>query len=86
MFGTFNFKRSSKVQGIRHVVRPSIGLNYRPDLSSKYYYTTQINAAGNTQRFSKLQGGIYSGYSEGRTGGISFQLDNNVEMKMRSKD
>lgn len=86
MFGTFNFKKGSKVQGIRHVIRPSIGLNYRPDLSSKYYYTTQINAAGNTQRFSKLQGGIYSGYSEGRTGGLAFQLDNNLEMKMRSKD
>lgn len=86
LFGTFNFRKNSKVQGIRHVVRPSIGLNYRPDLSSKYYYTTQINSSGVKQRYSKLQGGIYSGYSEGRTGGLSFQLDNNLEMKMKSKD
>jgi hypothetical protein len=85
LFGTFNFKNKNLV-AIRHTMRPSIGFNYRPDLSSKYYYRTQINKDGYETEFSRLQGGIYSGYGKGRSGSISFQLDNNLEAKFRNKD
>ncbi len=70
---------------IRHVVRPSLSVNYKPDLSSKYFKTVQVDSTGYTARFSELQGGIFSGYSEGKSGGLSFQLDNNLEMKVRNK-
>ncbi len=85
LFGTFNFKKKNLV-AIRHTMRPSIGFNYRPDLSSKYYYRTQVNKDGYVTEFSKLQGGIYSGYGKGRSGSINFQLDNNLEAKFRNKD
>lgn len=85
LFGTYQFKGKNLV-AIRHTVRPTIGFSYRPDLSSKYYYKTQINAAGYETEFSKLQGGLYSGYAKGRSGSISFQLDNNLEAKLRNKD
>ncbi len=70
---------------IRHVIRPSLSFNYKPDLSRKHYYTDTI-FNGITQRFSEFEGALYGGYAEGRTGGISFQLDNNLEMKVRNKD
>ena len=69
---------------IRHVIRPALGFNYRPDLSKKHYYTDTI-LPGITERFHEFYGALYPGYSEGQTGGISFQLDNNVEMKVRSR-
>lgn len=36
MFGTYTFKKS-RVMAIRHVVRPSVSLNYRPDLSKRTF-------------------------------------------------
>ncbi len=83
MFGTYTFKKS-RVMAIRHVVRPSVSLNYRPDLSKKNFYSDTIYP-GVTGRFSVFEGALYSGYSEGRTGGLSFQFDNNLEMKWRSR-
>jgi hypothetical protein len=85
IFGTYQFK-NAKVAAIRHVIRPTISASYRPDLSKKYYDSLQINDAGYKILASQLQGGIYSGYGSGRTGGLSFQLDNNLEMKVRNKE
>ena len=86
IFGTFNkFGKNSRVMALRHVIRPTIGINYKPDLAGKDHYTTRINAAGNTARFSRFEG-IYPGaFAEGRFGGMSFGIDNNLEMKVRSK-
>ena len=67
------------------MIRPTFSINYKPDLSSKFYDSLQINDAGYKIYASQLQGGIYSGYSPGRNGGMSFQLDNNLEMKVRNK-
>ncbi len=83
IFGTYNFK-NSRIQAIRHVIRPSLSFNYKPDLSKKHFYTDTV-FTGITQRFSEFEGALYSGFGEGRTGGIGFQLDNNLEMKWRSK-
>ena len=85
LFGTYQFKKGN-VAAIRHVIRPTIAANYRPDLSSKYYDSLQIRDDGYKIWTSQLQGNaIYNGYSSGKTGGLSFQLDNNVEMKVRNK-
>jgi LPS-assembly protein len=85
IFGTFLFKRS-KVTAIRHVIRPTINFNYRPNLSKKYYdkvdrpnggsdYLPQFDFARN----------LFQGYGYGEFGGISFAVDNNLEMKIRGK-
>lgn len=85
VFGTYNFKKEKSVQAIRHVIRPNIGINYKPDLAGKDWYEVQIDTAGNTFRYSKYQGSILPGFSEGKFGGVSFGLQNNVEMKVRNK-
>jgi hypothetical protein len=85
IFGTYKFKKNSTVQAIRHEVRPSISMSYTPDLAASYHYTTQIDSTGRNYRFSKYDGGIGGGYSEGNFGGMGFGVDNLLEMKMKDK-
>jgi len=89
VFGTYQFK-NSKVVAIRHVIRPTFAINYKPDLSKKYYTyngqdSLQINTRGDKIIAPQLIGGLYSGYGLGRNGGMSFQFDNNLEMKVRNR-
>ncbi|HEU4574685.1 MAG TPA: putative LPS assembly protein LptD [Chitinophagaceae bacterium] len=84
LFGTYQFK-SKKIVAIRHVIRPTFSVSYRPDLSKSHFYTTQIDSTGYKQRYSEFEKSMYGYYQEGRYGGVSFQLDNNLEMKVRSK-
>jgi len=85
IFGTYKFKKNSAVQAIRHEVRPSISMSYTPDLAASYHYTAQIDSTGRNYRFSKYDGGIGGGYSEGNFGGMGFGVDNLLEMKMKDK-
>jgi LPS-assembly protein len=82
LFGTFQLKKG---KAIRHVIRPTFGINYSPSLSKKYYDTVTVNTEGNVLRYSKLRGNLYGGYSEITNGGISFGIDNNLEMKYKPK-
>jgi len=91
IFGMFQFKgEKSKVKAIRHVMTPSVGFNYRPDLgnmTSKYYDEYQTNAEGDTRQYSYFDGQMYSPPSSPkRSGNISVGLSNNLEMKVRSKN
>jgi len=85
IFGTFNFKKDKKVQAIRHVIRPNISMNYKPDLAKNDTYEVQINEDGETLPFNKYQGSVVPGFSPGKFGGLSFGLQNNLEMKVRNK-
>ena len=85
IFGTYKFKKNSTVQAIRHEVRPSLSMSYTPDLAASYHYTTQIDSTGRNYRFSKYDGGMGGGYSEGTFGGMGFGVDNLLEMKMKDK-
>ncbi len=85
IFGTLNFKKDAKVQAIRHVIRPNISMSYKPDLAGKDYYEARIDTAGNTYPFSKYHGSIIPGFSQGKFGGLTFGIQNNLEMKVRNK-
>jgi LPS-assembly protein len=84
LFGTFQF-RNSRVAAIRHVIRPSFSINYKPDLAGGHFYSEQVDATGYKIRFSEYEGSLYGSYGEGQVGGLSFTLDNNLEMKWRSR-
>jgi len=86
LYGTMNF-RNSRLIALRHVMRPQLSFNYRPNLSRKNYDMVQTDSTGNRfTRYSHFSGNnMFSGYSFGRYGGISFGVDNNLEMKVRSK-
>ncbi len=86
LYGTYQFK-NSRIIAIRHVIRPQLSFNYKPDLSKQHFYQTQLDTTGykNPYPFSEFEGALYSGFSYGRTGGIGFTLDNNLEMKVKPK-
>lgn len=84
IFGTANFKKGN-LRAIRHVIRPSVGVSYKPDLAGKDYYEVQVDSIGNTYRFSYYDGSILPAFSEGRFGGMTFSLQNNLEMKVRDR-
>ncbi|HTQ65470.1 MAG TPA: putative LPS assembly protein LptD [Puia sp.] len=86
IFGTFNkFSKTSTIAGLHHVIRPTIGITFKPDLSSQYYRNIQVDTFKHYQNVSNFQGTTYGAFSPGEFGGISFGLDNNLEMKVRSK-
>ena len=85
IFGTFQFK-NSRVVAIRHVMRPNFGLNYTPSLNNKNFYDAQVDTNGQRGHFSVFEGNLFSGFSDRRFGGISFGIDNSLEMKVQSKD
>ena len=79
-----------KVDAIRHVVTPQVSFTYAPDFSaSRYgywetYQKTDANGNVSLVEYSPYQGQLYGVPGKGRTGSISFDLSNNVEMKLRS--
>ena len=85
VFGTYQFGKNSKVSAIRHEIRPTFSLNYKPDFMKKYYYTIQIDTTGQSYKFSKFDGGLNGAFGEGNFGGIGFGVDNTLEMKVRDK-
>ena len=93
IFGTFqNFGKNSSLMGIRHVIRPTISISYKPDLAGSSYYnlttpydTLDKSKTTHVQRMSYYQGSTYGPFGEGTFGGISFGLDNHFEIKTRSK-
>jgi len=86
IFGTYDrFKKTSRVVAIRHVIRPTFSINYKPDLAAKDYYNAQIDTAGRQYRFSYYEGSMFGAFAEGKFGGISFGVDNNIEMKVRDR-
>ena len=86
VFGSYTFGKNSSVKAIRHEIRPSISVNYKPNMNGKYFYTSQLDTAGNVGRFNVFDNSIYGGFGEGRFGGLSFNVDNNIQMKVRDKN
>lgn len=84
LYGTAQFRRS-RLMAIRHVMRPNASLNYTPNLSRRNYDVIQVDTAGNVRPLQQLSSTIFSGYTYGRFGGMSFGIDNNLEMKWRSR-
>ncbi|TKG94406.1 LPS-assembly protein LptD [Puteibacter caeruleilacunae] len=88
IYGFFTFKEGSRVQAIRHVMKPSISFSYRPDFSDDKYgfYRTVLNEETNEMvRYSIFEKGIFGSPGAGESGAISFSLNNNVEMKMLNR-
>ena len=76
-----------KIQAIRHVMTPQVSFNYAPDNGSRYYETYQkTNPDGSVElvEYSPFQNSMYGVPSRGKTGSLTFDLSNNIEMKIKS--
>lgn len=83
---------AKKVSMIRHVMTPSISFSGAPDFGSKFfgYYDeySYLNSQGElqTRRYSLYPNSLYGVPSEGKSGTVSFQLANNLEMKVKTEN
>ena len=79
-----------KIKTIRHVFTPQVSFNYAPDFSSSrygYYETYQkTDANGNVSlvEYSPYSNGLYGVPGKGKTGSLSVDISNNIEMKIKS--
>lgn len=87
IYGLFEFTNpASRVQSIRHVIKPSVSFSYDPalrGLSSKMYRQVQYDTLGNYRNLSIYENMIYGTPSVAeRSGSISLSLVNLVEAKV----
>ena len=81
-----------KIDRIRHVLTPQVSFSFAPDFgASRYgYYETyqRTDADGNVTlvEYSPYNGSLYGVPGKGRTGNISFDVSNNIEMKVKAGD
>lgn len=80
-----------KVKMIRHVFTPTISLSATPDFSSPFfgYYGSYVIPGQNgnpdqVRKYSLFPNSLYGVPSEGRSGVVTVNLANNVEMKVKS--
>jgi len=92
IFGTYTFTNpDSRIQAIRHVIKPSVGFNYIPfleGLSSKMYRQVQLDTTETRYAdYSIFEGNIYGTPSlSKRSGNLSFSLNNIIEGKAFAKN
>lgn len=83
IFGMFGFGKNSKVQAIRHEIRPQLSVSYKPDFNK---FKKILNDTFTIPRkYSPYQNNLTPIYGEGKFGGLSFSVDNNIQMKVRNK-
>ena len=90
MYTPLPWAGGKKIQAIRHVFTPSISFSYAPDFSRPRYgfYDSYVrtDADGNvsTVTYSPFSHGSYGTAGSGKTGSVSLDVSNNVEMKVRT--
>ena len=86
LYGMFNFKKGY-VKAIRHVIKPSLSFNYRPDFGNPAFgfWQSYTDTLGMEYKYSIFEQSLYGGPSYGKTGNIGFSVSNNLEMKVASE-
>ena len=78
-----------KIVAIRHVFTPTISFSYAPDFGqSRFgywdsYVRTDKDGNVSTVLYSPYAGALYGTVSRGKTGSVSLDISNNIEMKTR---
>lgn len=89
IFGMFTSKKKdAKIIAIRHEMRPTFGLSYQPNFNRNNYYKVQTDTFGHIDYVPYFPQGtynLYGPYTNGRFGGFTFGLENNLSMKVRNK-
>ena len=90
LYGLFNFGKESKIQAIRHVVRPSIGYNINPAFD-RYYDEfiipeTAGERYGEIVEYSRFENTMYGPPSKIYSSNIGMSLSNTFEAKVRDRD
>ncbi len=88
VYGMFQFK-SKLLKAIRHVMRPSVSFSYTPNWGAAglgYYHQIENDTnKKNPTVYSIFQNSIYGGPPGQKSGTVSFNIGNNLEMKVRNR-
>ncbi len=85
LYGTFNIN-GKRLKAIRHVVRPSVSFNYRPDFGFYYDEVQQSADPNDLKEFSRFEGGIFGQPSRGLSSSIGIGINSTLEAKVMPKD
>ncbi len=91
LFGIFMLRKpGSRLQAVRHIIRPSVGFSYIPffkKLAGDMYKQVQIDASGKLREYSIFEGNLFGTPSlSRRSGSLTFSLVNTVEAKVYPKN
>lgn len=94
LYGFFQPIIGKKISMIRHVLQPSAGLSFTPQMDHpapafgqdyySNYYRLQRDGTIDTTKYCYYSGNIYGGPTSNGSGLINLSLTNNIEMKVRS--
>lgn len=87
LYGMLQFKKGP-VRAIRHVFKPSVSFSLRPDFGSPsfgYWKEVQTDTLRRFQRYSIFSDEIFGSPPDGKSGRLGFNISNNLEMKVRSR-
>lgn len=79
-----------KIQTIRHVFTPTVSFSYAPDFSQSRFgfwdsfVSTDANGNVSTVIYSPFSSSLYGTAPRGKTGSVTLDVSNNIEMKIRS--
>ena len=94
LYGMYNFGKHHKLQAIRHVITPSLSMNYSPEKGTKFNGWRKLDAYYDS-RGTYHDVSYYNIYNvasahntvsapgRGQTGSMSFSFGNNLEAKVR---
>lgn len=85
IYGMFVFKKGF-ITALRHVINPTLSFTFTPDFSSPSlgFYDYYIDKDGNKVFYSKTEDGVFGSPPSGKSGVISFAINNSLEMKVKS--
>ena len=87
IYGMLKFSKGS-IKAIRHVLEPQISFSYTPDfskISPNSYGKYHNYSTGNDVTYSIFDGGLYGAGPVGVSKSININLNNTLEMKVKSK-
>lgn len=82
IYGLLQFKKGA-VRGVRHVLTPTLGYNFRPRMGKEEY--GYYGPGGSLVSYNPDQLSIFGMAPNFSTGAVTFNLNNNLEMKVKSK-
>ena len=92
LYGFYTPLFGKKIQTIRHVFTPTVSFSYAPDFGARRfgYYTSYVrtdeNGEVSTVEYSPYSGSLYGVPGQGKTGNLTMDISNNIEMKVRTKN
>ncbi len=86
IYGMYILKRGP-LKAMRHVMTPTLGFSYRPDFGAPglNYFDSYTKPDGTVVRYSRFEGQMYGAPPDGKSGTVNLSIDNNFEIKVRSR-